>query len=291
MKALVSVLRVLRSSGAPCALLLASCSSSPIPLQETEPVRAVAVVEDGQGGQRQRARARAASQQQDPRDQVPLASVVPVAGDGGAASGMKLSYSSVVTSQPCVALTFDDGPHPQLTARLLDLLAQRSVPCTFFVVGRNARAYPQLIRRMVAEGHEVASHTDTHPVMTKLSDQAIVEELERTEKAIVAASQVKPTLIRPPYGATNDRVRRLVRSRFGYLTIMWSVDPLDWKRPGPAVVASRLVAGARPGAILLAHDIHAGTIDAMPATIDELLKRGFRFVTVSQLLAQQGVVP
>ena len=190
-----------------------------------------------------------------------------------------------------VAMTFDDGPHPKLTSRLLDLMAQRGVVGTFFVVGRNVRAHPQLVRRMVAEGHEVASHTDTHPSLTKISEASVVGELERTEKAIVAAAQIKPTLLRPPYGATNERVRRLAFSRFGYLTILWSVDPLDWRRPGPQVVASRLIEGAQPGGILLAHDIHAGTIDAMPAVFDELLRRGYRFVTVSQLLAQGRALP
>ncbi len=203
----------------------------------------------------------------------------------------RISHSSVPTSEKLLAMTFDDGPHPKLTARLLDLLAQRGVKATFFVVGRNVRTYPALVRRMIAEGHEVASHTDTHPSLTKLSEAGIRQELERTEEAIVAAAQIKPVLLRPPYGATNERVNRQAFSQFGYQTILWSVDPEDWRRPGPSVVASRLVAGAHPGGILLAHDIHAGTIDAMPQALDALLAQGYRFVTVSQLLSSATVLP
>ena len=91
----------------------------------------------------------------------------------------------------------------------------------------------------------------------------------------------------PPYGGLLKRQRELVRSEFGYPIILWSVDPLDWRRPGPSVVASRILHGAGAGGIVLAHDLHSQTVDAMPATLDGLLRRGFQFVTVSQLLAMK----
>ncbi len=199
-------------------------------------------------------------------------------------AGTRVSYSSVSTDKPVIAMTFDDGPHPSLTPRLLDILKQRNIKATFFVLGSNVRAYPHIVRRMLAEGHEVANHTYTHASLTSRSDDQIRSELQRCDEAIMAAANYRPHLIRPPYGATNARIKEMIYSEFGYATIMWSVDPQDWRRPGVSVVTSRLVNGAHNGAILLAHDIHPPTIEAMPATFDQLLAKGFQFVTVSQLL-------
>jgi peptidoglycan/xylan/chitin deacetylase (PgdA/CDA1 family) len=112
--------------------------------------------------------------------------------------------------------------------------------------------------------------------------------MQRCQDAIVAAAGVRPRTMRPPYGGLLQRQRELVHQEFGYPTILWSVDPLDWKRPGPSVVASRILDATKPGGIVLAHDLHSQTVDAMPATLDGLLRRGFRFVTVSQLIAMQN---
>ena len=199
-------------------------------------------------------------------------------------AGAKVSYSQVNITQPVVAMTFDDGPHPSLTPKLLDILKARNIKCTFFVIGKNAQMYPNIIRRMIAEGHEVANHTWTHCSLTSRSDAQIRTELQQSEDALVAAANYRPHLIRPPYGAINARVKQMMFSEFGYSTIMWSVDPQDWRRPGVSVVTSRLVNGARPGAIMLAHDIHPPTIQAMPSMFDQLLAKGYQFVTVSQLL-------
>jgi len=199
-------------------------------------------------------------------------------------AGAKISYSQVNITQQVVAMTFDDGPHPSLTPKLLDILKQRNIKCTFFVIGRSAKTYPQIIRRMIAEGHEVANHTWTHASLTSRSDAQIRSELQQSEDALFAAANYRPHLIRPPYGAINTRIKNFMFSEFGYSTIMWSVDPQDWRRPGVSVVTSRLVNGAHPGAIMLAHDIHPPTIEAMPAVFDQLLAKGYQFVTVSQLM-------
>lgn len=198
--------------------------------------------------------------------------------------GSRNRYGSVSTNQRILAMTFDDGPHPSNTPRLLDLLAKRNVKATFYVTGNNVQRYPQIVARMVREGHEVANHTWNHPYLTKISDTQIRSELQRTAKAIYAAAGVYPRTYRPPYGAINERLRGWIYKEFGYPTITWNVDPNDWQKPGPSVVASRLVSGARNGSILLAHDIHAGTITAMPSALDQLLAKGYRFVTVTQLI-------
>jgi peptidoglycan-N-acetylglucosamine deacetylase len=199
-------------------------------------------------------------------------------------AGARLSYSSIHTDKMVLAMTFDDGPHPVNTPKLLDLLKARNIKATFFVVGTNAKAYPQIIRRIIEEGHEIGNHTWTHASLVSRSDAQIRSELRMSEDALVAAAGYRPHLIRPPYGAINQRIKEFMFSEFGYSTILWSVDPNDWKRPGVSVVTSRLVNGAHKGAILLAHDIHAPTITAMPSTLDQLLAKGYQFVTVSQLM-------
>ncbi|MFU8893085.1 MAG: polysaccharide deacetylase family protein [Luteolibacter sp.] len=196
-----------------------------------------------------------------------------------------ITFTRVPVSGNYVAITFDDGPHPQNTPRLLDILRARNVKATFYVIGRSVDLHPGVVRRTVAEGHEIGNHSHTHRLMTQLSDSEVRNEMQRCEDAIGRAAGVRPRTMRPPYGGLNQRQRELVHAEFGYPTILWNVDPLDWKRPGPSVVAQRMISGASPGGILLAHDLHSQTVDAMPATLDGLLRRGYKFVTVSQLIA------
>ena len=194
-------------------------------------------------------------------------------------------FHSAVVNTPHLALTFDDGPHGTLTPRLLDVLAQRDVKATFYVIGRNVEAHPAIARRIVAEGHEIANHTFTHPALSGLPAARVAEELRRTHETVLEATGVRMTNLRPPYGAFNDQVRKVAFDGHGYDTIMWSVDPLDWKIRNTARVTRELVSGAAPGAVLLCHDIHKTTIAAIPPTLDQLLARGFQFVTVDRLLA------
>jgi len=196
-------------------------------------------------------------------------------------------FSSVRTSRRIIALTFDDGPHPELTPRLLDILRQQGIRATFFVVGRNVEAHPEIARRIVAEGHEIANHSWSHPDLTKLGEQAMRREVEDTSAAIERATGRRVTKMRPPYGAINQRIREVLTKDHNLDVVLWSVDPLDWRKPGPSVVTQRLVDGATPGGILLAHDIQAGTIEAMPETIAQLKAKGYGFATVSQLLAMR----
>jgi len=202
--------------------------------------------------------------------------------------GARVTYNSVNISAPFVAMTFDDGPHPSLTPRLLDILKQRNIKATFYVVGKNAQAYPNIIRRMLAEGHEIGNHTWDHPSLTSISEMKGREQITRSARALTSIAGYQMRTMRPPYGATNQYVKEWLYKDYGYPTILWTVDPLDWKRPGSSVVTSRILAGARPGAIILAHDIHQGTVDAMPNTFDGLLSRGYKFVTVSQLLNMEA---
>lgn len=198
-----------------------------------------------------------------------------------------ITFTRVPVSGKFIAMTFDDGPHPANTPRLLDMLRARNIKATFYVIGRNVDLYPAVVRRTVAEGHEIGNHSYTHRLLSKLGDAELRQEMARTRDAISRAAGVQPRTMRPPYGGLLQRQRELVHAEFGNPTILWSVDPLDWKRPGPSVVASRIIAGTTPGGIVLAHDLHSQTVDAMPAALDGLLRQGYRFVTVSQLLAMK----
>jgi peptidoglycan/xylan/chitin deacetylase (PgdA/CDA1 family) len=199
-----------------------------------------------------------------------------------------VSYSSGSRAQPYVALTFDDGPHATLTPRLLNILRDRNVKATFYVLGPNAKRNPGIMQRMVAEGHELGNHSWTHRVMSKAPTDAMVKEFQDTRDAIIAACGVAPKSQRPPYGAMTKPQRALLKEKFGYPCILWDVDPLDWKKPGSGVVASRILSDTRNGSIILLHDIHAGSVEAVPAVLDGLLAKGYTFVTVSQLLAMSG---
>ncbi len=206
-------------------------------------------------------------------------------------SGPKITFNSVHVEGPYVAMTFDDGPSATLTPKLLDLLAARRMRATFFIVGENAAEYPEIVRRAAREGHEIANHSWSHPNLSKMSDEGVRRELQKTDDAITAAIGVRPTLLRPPYGSITARQKSWINEVFGYRIIIWDVDPLDWKRPGSGVVTSRIVNETKPGSIILAHDIHPATVEAMPATFDQLEARGLKFVTVSELLAMARPSP
>jgi peptidoglycan/xylan/chitin deacetylase (PgdA/CDA1 family) len=203
----------------------------------------------------------------------------------------KLTYSSVHVKGPYVAMTFDDGPHATLTPKLLDLLAQKEIKATFFVLGENAERHPEILKRAVGEGHEIGNHSWSHPNLAKLSNDALRSQLQRTDDVIAQAIGSHPRLMRPPYGELTPKQRQWVNSEFGYKVILWDVDPLDWKEPGPSIVAQRIIRETRPGSIMLSHDIHAQTIAAMPEAFDALLAKGFKFVTVAELLSLARALP
>jgi peptidoglycan/xylan/chitin deacetylase (PgdA/CDA1 family) len=201
------------------------------------------------------------------------------------------SFNSVHVDQPVIAITFDDGPSAVLTPRLLDILKQRNIKATFFVLGQLVNEHPEIVQRAVAEGHEIGNHSWDHKALNKVGEGGLRHELADTSAVISKVAGKPVTLMRPPYGATNPRLNRAIEKEYGMKVIIWSVDPLDWKRPGPQVVEQRILKETQPGSIILAHDIHPGTIEAMPATLDALLAKGYRFVTVSELLSMDKPKP
>jgi len=203
----------------------------------------------------------------------------------------QISYTMVHGTGPTIAMTFDDGPSEKLTPMLLDMLKQRGIHATFFVVGQNAAQYPDILKRAVAEGHEIGNHSWSHPQLTHLSMDGVDSQVQKTNDAIRAAIGHNPTLIRPPYGATTPALNRYYAQKYGMKVILWSVDPLDWKYRNSAHVEKEILGQVGPGGIVLSHDIHATTVAAMPETLDALIARGYKFATVSELIAMQGSVP
>ena len=185
------------------------------------------------------------------------------------------------TKTKCVALTFDDGPGPK-TGKLLDDLKKAEAPATFFVVGPNAKNQPELLQRMIAEGHEVGNHTWNHRSLPSLSSSKIRSEIDRTNEAIAEAIDEPASLMRPPYGAHNAISNRLAQAP----VILWDVDTLDWKHRNADKVVEATISQTRPGSIVLMHDIHASTVAAVPRILSQLKAKGYTFVTVSELLGK-----
>ncbi|MFI0235328.1 polysaccharide deacetylase family protein [Streptomyces sp. NPDC016845] len=190
----------------------------------------------------------------------------------------------------CVALTFDAGPSEN-SPRLLDILKDRKVPATFFLLGKNHIAdHPDLVRRMAREGHELASHTWDHKILTKIDDARIRAEFKRTDDAVEKLTGKRPTLMRPPQGRTNDHVSELAKEE-GLAQILWDVTTKDYTTTDSALIQKRAVEATKRDSIILLHDIYKGTVPAVPGIIDTLKQKGYVFVTVPQLLAPGKAEP
>ncbi len=178
-----------------------------------------------------------------------------------------------------IALTFDDGPSPRYTELLLDILKQEGVSATFFVLGRNAELYPNILKRIHNEWHEIGNHGYSHTLLTKLSLSKIQEEIYVTDQAIYRAIGSYPSLFRPPYGATNTGILANIPMVFA----LWSIDSRDWRTRSVARnIAS--IANARAWDIIIMHDIHEESVASVATIIAKLRSRGFTFVTVSDIL-------
>ena len=186
-----------------------------------------------------------------------------------------------------IALTFDDGPNPPYTGRILDILDRYGVPATFFCVGLHASAHQEEMARIAAAGHRIGNHTWSHPFLPDLSWAQLIEQVRRTSDTIAEWGGAEdPMLFRPPYGScTPDIVAWLAGL---YVTVVLSdVDPFDWALPGPTEIARIVLARAKPGSILLLHDgggDRSQTVAALPGVIEGLLDRGLRFVPVDEMV-------
>lgn len=179
----------------------------------------------------------------------------------------------------CVALTFDDGPGPY-TAKLLTYLDRGHAKATFFLLGQQAKHYPELVKAQAKAGMELGNHTWNHPQLSRLKKSAVNSQVDRTNKAIARASGgTKPVFLRPPYGD----LLRSQRATVSMPLALWDVDTLDWKtRSTKATIKS--AAAAKPGDIVLMHDIHESTVEAVPQIVKKLQAKGIHLVTLSTLM-------
>lgn len=185
-----------------------------------------------------------------------------------------------------IALTFDDGPHPTLTPRILEILKKYDVRATFFMVGKNVINYPDAARAVLAEGHEVGNHTYSHGHVASLDEEALNDELGLCEDALEELCEYRPHLFRPPEGAVTEQVMRCSEAG-DYTLILWSLDTRDWENKNADEIVRTVVEKIKPGDIILMHDYigrKSKTPEALEALLPELLRRGFEPVTVSRLL-------
>ncbi|WP_159885792.1 polysaccharide deacetylase family protein [Paenibacillus puerhi] len=188
-----------------------------------------------------------------------------------------------------IALTFDDAPDAVYTPQVLDILKAHKVRATFFLIGAQAEKYPNIVKRIVREGHVIGNHSYSHPLFTKLSQDGFQQQIQKTQQILKPLVGYTPRLIRPPYGEIKE-AQLLWASEQGYLMVNWNVDSLDWKQLGEAQVTSNILKHAKAGSIVLQHsgggtnqDLR-GTVQALPKVIEALQGQGFRIVTLPELL-------
>lgn len=192
----------------------------------------------------------------------------------------------IQTEEKVIALTFDDGPDPRYTSQILEVLAKYDAKATFFVLGKNAEKYPEIIKRQYNEGHELANHTYSHQF--KSSEIKLQDELKKTNDIIYDITGFAPTLFRPVGGMYTDNIINTAY-KSGYKVVIWSwhLDTLDWKNPGVSKISKKVLDGASPGDVVLFHDgggNRAQTVKALEQILPELQKRGYKFVTISELM-------
>lgn len=184
-----------------------------------------------------------------------------------------------------IALTFDDGPGVKATARILAALEEVGGRATFFMLGENAAAHPDLARQVAQAGHLVGTHTNSHKSLIRLTAQEMLQEVELSLDNIQKATGVRPAILRPPYGNVND----LVKQTLDLPLVNWSVDTRDWDSRDAQKVYDHILANVRDGDIVLMHDIYDSTAEAVEMVLPELVKRGYQLVTVEELFAYKGL--
>ena len=204
----------------------------------------------------------------------------------GQSAAVQVSENSSIRAEKTitakVALTFDDGPHPVYTPQLLDGLNERGVHATFFVVGKNILGNEALLKRMETEGHLIGNHTYSHVKLSELDIVRACAEVEKTNALICEVTGKEPEFIRPPFGEW----KKAMECRFEMIPVLWDVDPLDWTTKNTALVVERVLKDTKPGDIILLHDYYQSSVDAALEIVDALTERGYKFVTVDELILE-----
>ncbi|MBM7647423.1 polysaccharide deacetylase family sporulation protein PdaB [Bacillus ectoiniformans] len=186
-----------------------------------------------------------------------------------------------------IALSFDDGPDEEYTPKILDILKEKQVKATFFVVGQQVKWFPEMLCRIIDEGHEVGNHSFTHPEFSELTTSELIEEIDQTEQVIAQVSGCFPTVMRPPFGDVTANDIEVIND-LGLKVVLWSVDTQDWKGLSKKRIIHKVMDQAMPGSIILQHSHNCmpldGTVEALPVIIDRLSEQGYQFVTISEMM-------
>ncbi|OGF45418.1 MAG: hypothetical protein A2452_02295 [Candidatus Firestonebacteria bacterium RIFOXYC2_FULL_39_67] len=193
-----------------------------------------------------------------------------------------------LTPAKAVALTFDDGPHPEFTLKLLEILDKNDVKATFFVVGKQIKKYPEFLREIQKRGHEIGNHTFNHPLLTTLDRTGVINELELNKIEIKKETGMEVNIFRPPSGRYDEKVLEAALSK-GFIPVLWSVSGSDYGSTDPKVVMNNVLSAVRNGDIILLHSGVEATLKALPEIIAEIKKRCFEFKTVTQMLKTDKV--
>ncbi|MEH2421185.1 MAG: polysaccharide deacetylase family protein [Nostoc sp.] len=202
--------------------------------------------------------------------------------------GAVIDSGKLTPEQKVIALTFDDGPWPESTAQVLDILKQNQIKGTFFLIGQNVKNYPGLVKREIAEGHVIGNHT-WHHWYQFLNPQAAAYEIVHTADLIYQVTGIKTNLFRPPGGIMHNGVADFARNS-KYAIILWSSDSVDYSRPAVPKLINNVFSKAKPGGIVLMHDgggNRSKTVQALPVIIANFRKQGYSFVTIPELLEMQ----
>ncbi|MBE9216159.1 polysaccharide deacetylase family protein [Plectonema cf. radiosum LEGE 06105] len=202
--------------------------------------------------------------------------------------GTTIKQANLAPNDKLIALTFDDGPWPEYTAQVLEILKKNDIKATFFVVGQVLNNYPDLGKRIVSEGHTIGNHT-WHHWYHFFNKQAAALEIDRTSDLIYKTTGTRTTLFRPPGGMLHNGLAAYAQSK-DYTVVMWSADSMDYARPPAATLVSRVMKQASPGGIVLLHDgggPRKNTVAALPSMISNLKNQGYRFVTIPELLEHE----
>ena len=185
-----------------------------------------------------------------------------------------------VDSPRKIALTFDDGPHPYYTQQLLDGLKERGARATFFVMGKQAEAYPELVLRMQEDGHLIGNHTYSHVQLNKKNRESFKEELVRTNELLLGITGEEPQYVRPPYGSWD----KSFESELMMIPVLWTIDPMDWCSSDVNGIVRKVTKKAEDNAVILMHDEYKSSVTAALEIVDVLQKQGYEFVTVDEIL-------
>ncbi len=190
----------------------------------------------------------------------------------------------VDTTAPMVALTFDDGPNPEYTGRILQVLEENYSHASFFVVGSNAEKYPELLQDIIASGNEIGNHTFSHANLTEIDSAEVESEIDRVNRVVKRATGEIATVIRPPYGAYNEAVL----NRLEQPVVLWDLDTEDWDSRNAQMIVDNIVANVEDGDIILMHDIYSSTAEAVELLIPKLKEMGYQVVSVSEMARYKG---